>query len=68
MQLFPGELALACLKGEISEDERGFATREEALEILRELSGLDFGDDVSAWEQWVNKKYEHIRKNFPPRD
>lgn len=31
MQLFPNELALANLKGEISEDERGFCSTEEAL-------------------------------------
>ena len=39
MRLFPEELALANLKGEITEDERGFMPRDEAYEWLKELSG-----------------------------
>lgn len=60
MQLFPNELALANLKGEIPEDERGFCTVDEAVEWLKELSGLDFGRDVAKWEEWVREQNKHI--------
>ena len=60
MQLFPNELALANLKGEISEDERGFCSADEAVEWLKELSGLDFGKDVAKWEEWVCKQNKNI--------
>lgn len=53
MQMFPQELALANLKGLIPEDERGYSTREEAYENLKEMSGEDFGYDLEMWELWV---------------
>ncbi len=53
MQLFPTELALANLKGEISPDERGHCSKEEAYEELKWLSGEDFGLDIELWETWV---------------
>lgn len=56
MRLFPEEVALANLKGEIPEDERGFMPKDEAYDWLKELSGLDFGRDVEAWSEWVRKK------------
>jgi len=37
MQLFPNELALANLKGEISEDERGYCSVDEAVEWLKSV-------------------------------
>lgn len=55
MQLFPDELALANLKGEISEDERGFMPKCHAYAWLKELSGKDFGLDVEAWAEWVRE-------------
>lgn len=55
MQLFPDELGLANLKGEISEDERGFMPKHEAYAWLKELSGKDFGLDVEAWAAWVRE-------------
>lgn len=68
MQLFPGELALANLRGEISEDERGQMSRESAFALLREVSGLDFGENIEKWEKWVQQEYAQYRRNFPPRD
>lgn len=56
MQLFPEELALANLKGEIPEDERGFSSKQEAYEFLKELSGIDLGLDIEAWADWVRGK------------
>jgi hypothetical protein len=56
MSLFPDELALANLKGQIPEDERGYSPREEAYASLKEMSGEDYGDDVEAWTRWVESQ------------
>lgn len=56
MQLFPDELALANLKGEVSADERGHMSREDAYAMLKELSGKDFDGDIAAWEDWVERR------------
>lgn len=53
MQMFPQELALANLMGLMPEDERGYSTREQAYEHLKEMSGEDFGYDVEMWALWV---------------
>ena len=60
MQLFPNELALANLKQEISEDERGYSSVDEAYERLKQLSGMDFGLDINKWEKWVADKNKSI--------
>lgn len=57
MQLFPGQLAIANLKRQLEEDDRGFMSVEEAVQELRELSGLDFGNDIERWESWVKLNY-----------
>ncbi len=31
---------------------RDFMNRERALELLREMTGQDFGYDGSSWRQW----------------
>ncbi len=54
MQMFPKELGLANLKGELSPDERGFMPVEAAYQFLKKLSGLDFGYDVERWTKWVD--------------
>jgi hypothetical protein len=60
MQLLPNELALANLKGEVSDEERGYLGKEEAYEWLKELSGEDFGMDIALWEAWVKEKNRHV--------
>ncbi len=30
---------------------------EEAVQQLRQLSGLDFGNDIARWESWVKLHY-----------
>lgn len=57
MQLFPGQLAIANLKRQLEEDDRGFMSVEEAVQELRRLSGLDFGNDIERWESWVKLHY-----------
>lgn len=60
MQLFPGQLALINLRGQLDPDERGHMTQEEALAMLRELSGEDFGADVAMWALWGDAQYSHV--------
>ena len=57
MQYMPGELALLNLRGEFDEDERGYMTRDQALESLREISNRDFGTDLEAWSKWIETHY-----------
>ncbi len=58
MQLFRGQLAVANLKRQLEEDDRGFMTFEEAIAVLRQLSGLDLGEDVEKWEAWTKLYYK----------
>ena len=60
MQLFPGQLAIANLKRQLEEDDRGFMSVEEAVHELRQLSGLDFGKDIEKWESWVKLHYRSV--------
>jgi hypothetical protein len=56
MTLFPDELALANLRGEISSDERGYMPHEEAYAWLKKMSNEDFGDNTAAWADWVERQ------------
>jgi hypothetical protein len=60
MQLFPEQLALINLRGEVHPSEREYMTREEAFEMLRETAEVDFGEDVEKWEEWVKDKYADV--------
>lgn len=62
MQLFPEQLALINLRGEVHPSEREFMTRDEAFAMLRETAEVDFGEDVEQWEKWVEKKYADVPK------
>jgi hypothetical protein len=55
-------LLVVNLKGIFPSDSHFFKPREECLEELRHISGLDFGDDVDAWEAWVSARKAEIRK------
>lgn len=60
MQLLPNELALANLKGEISEDERRYPRKEEAYEWLKQFAGEDFGKDIARWAAWAKEKNKNV--------
>lgn len=53
IRLFQG--LLMNIKGEIQPGRREFLPKKEALEMLKRKTGQDFGEDVSAWEKWVEK-------------
>jgi hypothetical protein len=61
LRVHPISLALRYLKGQRS--FRGaphygaapFASEEEAAQILRKLTGQDFGTDARRWGEWLRK-------------
>jgi hypothetical protein len=54
MTLTPTQLYLKNLKGEIpSYMRREYRSKEQALEMLRAMTGQDFGFDVQRWEEWI---------------
>lgn len=62
MQLFPDQLAIANLRNELLQSERGFMTKDEAFQMLREDAEVDFGEDIDKWEEWVKRKYADLPK------
>lgn len=62
MQLFPEQLAIINLRGEVHPSEREYMSRTEAFQMLRETGEVDFGEDIDKWEQWVNSKYADVPK------
>jgi hypothetical protein len=66
-------LALMNLNGEVSSDiVFGYFEKNTALEILRKITGEDFGYDVEAWRAWIKQNRpgtlpEETRKpTYPP--
>jgi hypothetical protein len=47
------------LAGEIPEGRREYLSPAEALDMLKRVSGQDYGYDLKAWKQWL--------KENPPR-
>ena len=62
MQLFPDQLAIANLRNELRQSERGFMTKDEAFQMLREDAEVDFGEDIDKWKEWVKRKYADLPK------
>ena len=62
MQMFPEQLALINLRGEVDPSEPEYMTKEEAFQMLRETCDEEFGEDVSKWEEWVERKYADVPK------
>ncbi len=62
MQMFPEQLALINLRGEVHPSEREYMTKEEAFQMLRETCDEDFGEDIDKWEAWVERKYAAVPK------
>lgn len=60
MQLFPEQLALINLRGEVHPSEREYMSREEAFAMLRETAPVDFGEDIEKWQAWVDEKYSDV--------
>jgi hypothetical protein len=54
MRLTPSRLCLKNLKREIpAYMRREHMSSEKALELLRAMTGQDFGSNVQRWEEWI---------------
>jgi hypothetical protein len=49
----PFQLYLLNILGEFQPGILGYLSKRTAIERLKELTGQDFGDDVSKWENWA---------------
>ena len=62
MRFFPQELYIKQLKGKAPRHPRlnwlRSMSKEECLANLREISGLDLGDDPEAWEKWWEEEQQ----------
>lgn len=60
MRLLKEELLVMRLKDELPPGKRLDYLREmtkaECLERLRELFGVNFGEDIEAWENWAQAR------------
>jgi hypothetical protein len=66
-------LALMNLNGEISSEiVFGYFEKKTALEILKNMTGEDFGYNVEVWRKWIQENRpgalpeENIEPNYPP--
>lgn len=52
------------LKGVFPPESYLFKTKQECLAELRSKSGLDYGDDIDAWEAWVSHYKEGVARRL----
>jgi hypothetical protein len=50
----------SCIESLRHPDRPESRAKDDALSFLRRISGLDFGDDIAAWEDWAkaNKQWD----------
>ena len=55
MRVHPISMALRALRGERSLHGRPLPGTAEAADLLRRLTGQDFGQDAAAWGEWLRR-------------
>jgi hypothetical protein len=48
------KILLLNLEVDVPITSRAYVGKEKAYELLKIGTGQDFGDDVAAWEKWLN--------------
>jgi hypothetical protein len=62
-RLLPLQGLIKNMAGEISKNNmRVYMPKEKAYELLKEWTGQDFGQDIEAWKNWVEKHPDIISK------
>jgi hypothetical protein len=56
MRLRPHTLCLMALRGRKTLHGRPLPSPEEATDMLRRLTGQDFGLDAESWAAWIRAK------------
>lgn len=47
------DILMLCLRGWMGCQQEDFLSPPQAYEVLKKISGQDFGCDMEAWETWV---------------
>lgn len=58
-RLIPLHGLIKNMRGEIPTMQRSYIPPERAYQLLKTLTGQDFGRDIEAWDNWV-KEHPHI--------
>ncbi len=60
MRALPIKIFLMNLEQTLPQDSLYYMPKEQAYEELKKATGVDFGDNVVKWKQWLqnNKKRE----------
>jgi hypothetical protein len=58
--LTPLQGFLLNLKQEIEPGSREYLTKEQALEMLKRVTGQDFGYDAEKWQLWLQKNKDSV--------
>ncbi|TWT34732.1 hypothetical protein Enr8_21460 [Blastopirellula retiformator] len=55
-------------KGEIEPRRREYLPKKEAYEQLKLHTGQDFGEDIDAWQQWIQDHPTSVRSKDASSD
>jgi hypothetical protein len=55
----PYKLLIMNMEHNIQEGRREYMPSDKALELLKSLTGQDFGDDIEAWKKWLKDNKKH---------
>jgi hypothetical protein len=69
VRLHPITIGLRALRGERSIHGRSLPDVAEAVALLRQFTGQDFGQDAAAWGAWLraNRSVYSASPDDPPR-
>ena len=68
MRLNFQERLISNLRGGIHPESGHYRTKEEAYEILKEITHQDFGYDAEQWEAWCKQNEEEVRIGIRERE
>lgn len=68
MRLTDEEILIANLHGGIHPESPHYKTKEEAYELLKEITHQDFGYDVEQWKDWCKQNEEEVRIGIRERE
>jgi hypothetical protein len=55
-RLFPLQGLIKNIRGDVPQMQRRlYVPKERAYQLLKAWTGQDFGEDIEAWENWVNE-------------
>ncbi len=67
MRYLPHTLCMMALRGRKTIHGRPLPTGEEAAEMLKQITGQNFGQDAAKWAAWIKENRRMLYKS-PPLD